>query len=407
MCPTVDEIFQRLRTYALNYNPNFAINKGTDSYIRFSCIASIIWGAYKHLEWTLDQIFPPTMSQESLEKFAASRGYAADGLTSAEFLQFVLKMLRNPASGGKPSDYERWSLESSSTGKAISLVASMVSASSNIPELDEEQLVSPHNDSPETGVAFECGTSDVGKYVIMNLGEAKAVIGVGMGFMTQRPASFKVYSANEDAGPWTLRGHLAVDSWWNQLDFDAVTAPLWKFELESIESLESWQTASLNTAKCYGIEIYEATNETEHADSATCLKNHYGIGTVMMLVTPSTLSMRCCKAIREKCEEEGPVAPKEIYVNVPKETALVLKVTMVTMSGRSVNKDAFVLDVKRYFASLKAGGRFIAAQLVIYAISNGADDATVQKFDGDEWVDAGTIVPGTTERLTLGELTVV
>lgn len=42
MCPTVDEIFQRLRVDALNYNPNFSISKGTESYIRFSCIASII-----------------------------------------------------------------------------------------------------------------------------------------------------------------------------------------------------------------------------------------------------------------------------------------------------------------------------------------------------------------------------
>lgn len=404
MCPTVDEIFQRLRVDALNYNPNFSISKGTESYIRFSCIASIIWGAYKHLEWTLDQIFPPTMSKESLEKFAASKGIAADGLTSSEFLQFVLKSLRNPASGGKPSDYERWSLEASSTGKAVSLSASMILSTSTMPELNADQLVNPHNDSFETGIAFECGSSDINKDVFIDLGESKSIIGFGIGFLTTRKATFELlHTSDPDSHVWITEGEISSDSWWNQLTFNT-TDRYWMIKLLSIEPLEDWQVPELNTVKCYGIELYEASDSPEKASSAKCLSKYYGVGTLMMLVTPSTLSMRCCKAIREKCEEEGPVAPKEIYVNVPKETALDLK---VTMDGDHIDTESFTRDVQRYFSTLKAGDRFIAAQLVIYAISNGADDATVQKLDGDEWVDAGTIVPGITERLTLGELTVV
>lgn len=402
MCPTVDEIFQRLRVDALNYNPNFPISQGTDSYIRFSCIASIVWGAYKHLDWTLDQIFPPSMSQESLEKFATSRGLSAGSLTPAEFLQFVLTFIRNPPSGGKDTDFERWSLEASSQGNAVALAASMVSDESTIASIDKSQLVDVHNNSSDTGVAFEVGSDDIGKHVLVDLGESKRILGAGLGFITVRGAVFKVYSSDEASGPWTLRGSINIESWWDQAEFDAVSARFWKISLDSIEALESWQTPALNTAKCYGLELYETSNLPESAATARCLKNHYGTGTVMMLVTPSTLSMRCCKAISDKCEYECPVAPKEIYVNVPKEKALVLR---ATITG-SVDEDQFRLAVKRYFATLNAGDRFIPAQLVIYAIAAGAEDAVIEIYDNGVWEQALTIIPDPEEKLTLGSLTV-
>lgn len=66
---------------AKNYNPTIKISQGTENYIRFAAAASAIWGLYKQMDWTLDQIFPTTMNQESLEQWANDRGLEYSNLT--------------------------------------------------------------------------------------------------------------------------------------------------------------------------------------------------------------------------------------------------------------------------------------------------------------------------------------
>ena len=92
MAISIDTILQRMIVDAENMNPALigTITQGTETYIRFSVAASAIWGVYKQLDWTVDQIFPSTMSKESLEKFATERGKDVDGLTGPELLSFVL-----------------------------------------------------------------------------------------------------------------------------------------------------------------------------------------------------------------------------------------------------------------------------------------------------------------------------
>lgn len=400
MSVTVDQILQRMIVDAKNYNPTIKISQGTENYIRFAAAASAIWGLYKQMDWTLDQIFPTTMNQESLEQWANDRGLEYSNLTASELLTLILSYLRNPKSGGKPSDYERWALEVSSTGKAIGLESSMITG--NMPNLSAANAVKPHD---RESIAFTCGSSDTEKNVVIDLGDSKEIFGIGLGFITNRPATFGVFTSY-DGQAWTRQGKLDAAYWWAMTDFSEVSARYVKIELEEIEALESWQMESLNEIKCFGVEVYEPSESNEAPTSSRCLDNHYGVGTVLMLVGPSTLSMRCCEAIRAKCEYEGPVAPREIWANVPTEPVLSLRVTVQGL--QNMNEEAFREDVAKYFAYLEPGDLFIPAQIVVYVLKNGGTNATIEvsQNGGAYQEQTNAILSGKTEQFTLGNLVV-
>lgn len=400
MSVTVDQILQRMIVDAKNYNPTIKISQGTENYIRFAAAASAIWGLYKQMDWTLDQIFPTTMNQESLEQWANDRGLDYSNLTASELLTLILSYLRNPKSGGKPSDYERWALEASSTGKAIGLESSMITGT--MPNLSAVNAVKPHD---REGIAFTCGSSDTEKNVVIDLGDSKKIFGIGLGFITNRPATFEIYTS-DDAQTWTKQGKVDAAYWWSMATFDSVSTRYVKVELEEIEALESWQTESLNEVKCFGVEVYEPSESNEIPATARCLDNHYGVGTVLMLIGPSTLSMRCCEAVRAKCEYEGPVAPREIWANVPTEPVLSLRVTVQGL--QNMDEEAFREDVAKYFADLEPGDLFIPAQIVVYVLKNGGTNATIAvSQNGGAYQEQTDAIPsGKTEQFTLGDLEV-
>ena len=401
MSVTVDQILQRMIVDAKNYNPTIKISQGTENYIRFAAAASAIWGLYKQMDWTLDQIFPTTMNQESLEQWANDRGLDYSNLTASELLTLILSYLRNPKSGGKPADYERWALEASSSGKAIGLESSMISGT--MPDLNAANAVKPHD---RENIAFTCGSSDTEKNVVIDLGDSKEIFGIGLGFITNRPATFGIYTS-DDAQTWTKQGKVNAAYWWAMATFDSVSTRYVKVELEEIEALESWQTEALNTVKCFGVEIYGSSNTIETPSTARCLDNYYGVGTVLMLLGPGTLSMRCCEAIRAKCEYEGPVAPREIWVNVPVEITLSLRVTVRNL--QQLDEDGFREDVNKYFADLEPGDLFIPSQIVVYAIKNGGENATtieVSKNSGEYQVETDAIESYSDEKFVLGDLVV-
>lgn len=400
MSVTVDQILQRMIVDARNYNPTIAISQGTEIYIRFATAASAIWGLYKQLDWTLDQIFPTTMNQESLEQWANDRGLDYSNLTASELLTLILSYLRNPQSGGKPTDYERWALAASASGAASALEASMFS--SDMASFSAANAVKPHD---RDGIAFACGSNDTGENVIIDFGYSKSIIGVGLGFITNRPASFGVFTS-DDGQAWARQGKIDATYWWAMTEFDEISARYVKIELEEIEALESWQTESLNEVKCFGVEIYEPSDADEAPSTARCLDNYYGVGTVLMLLGPNTLSMRCCEAVRAKCEYEGPVAPREIGANVPTEAVLSLRVTVQGL--QNLDENAFREDVIKYFADLEPGDLFIPAQIVVYVLKNGGTNASIEVSEngGEYQEQTDAIQSGKTEQFTLGELAV-
>lgn len=401
MAISVDTILQRMITDACNMNPNLIgkITQGTETYIRFATAASAIWGAYKQLDWTLDQIFPSTMSKESLEKFAIERNKDPEGLTGAELLSFVLNYLRKPPSGGKPTDYERWALETVSAGAVVPITPSMVSGSSF--SVDADAFCNPKD---KESIAFSVGSSSTSRYVEVDFGEPKKITGVGLGFTTSRGARIDVLSS-ADENVWVRQGTFDASKW-SVFNFSgAETFRYWMFRVSSIDALENWQTPSLHEVKCYGAEFYTDDDTREKATFAKAVKNAYGVGTVGILLAPVTLSMKMLEAVRSHCEDEGPVAPKEIFVSVQRETPVNVKVYL-TLSG-AFNNETFQSDVEKYFAELKAGDMIVTAQFVVFAIKNGATNATVQtSVNGAAYTDAATIEASADQKFTLGTLSV-
>jgi len=398
MSISVDTILQRMIVDARNLDPSINISQGTDTYIRFATTASAIWGLYKQLDWTVDQIFPSTMSKESLERFATERGKSVDNLTGAELLSFVISYLRKPPSGGKDTDYERWALETVSNGEVLPLTASMFSG--NIP-FDGAALVDPKN---KDSVGFAVGTPDVGKSLIIDLGGAKSVFGIGLGFITSRGAEFRVYSAEGEGAERVLRAVINADHW-NMDTFKAVEARFWIVELYAIDNLEDWQIPERNMVKCHGIEFYTNEDSLEQPGYAKTIKKAYGAGTMAVLLAPVSLSMRLIESVREHCEDEGPVAPKEIFVSVQRETPISLKVIVDGIGD--LNESSFKSDVQRYFNELQTGDIFVAAQIVVFAIKNGAKNAEIKiSVNGGEYEDIDVVPGSADQKFILGELIV-
>ena len=399
MAISVDDILSRMITDAKNMKHDINISQGTETYIRFATEASALWGAYKQIDWTVDQFFPSSMSKESLEKFARERNKDPEGLTGAELLSFVLSYIRKPPSGGKPTDYERWALETVSAYSVVELDPSMISGTMNV---NATAFCAPKD---KESIAFSVGSSGLGNYVVVDFDDDKDIAGIGLGFTTVRGAVFKVYSS-ADGETWTLRSSLGAVGWSMDTFNNKVTARYWKIVLNSIDPLESWMTESLHDVKCFGVEFYAADESQEKATFAKVFKNAYGPGTLAILLAPVSLSMKHLEAVREHCEDEGPTAPKEIFVSVQRETPVHVRVN-ATVSG-SFDNSTFTSEVQKYFAGFDAGDIIVTAQIEVFAIKSGATNASVQtSFNGVDYTESAYIKADPDQKFILGTLSVV
>ncbi|MFA6690207.1 MAG: hypothetical protein WCS18_12115 [Sphaerochaetaceae bacterium] len=400
MAMSVDSILQRLLTIAANLNPDLDLSVGGDTYIRFQATASGIWGLYRQCDWTVNQIFPTSMAQTSLERTASAYGKDVTAMTPAEILTWILARLRNPPAGGKRTDYETWALEASSTGSAIALSASMVT-SSDLTGFAAANAVASHSDTE----AFSVVSGDEGKSLVIDLGSSTSVFGIGIGTRTSRYCTFRIYSSS-DAATWTSRGSLTSTFWWSMATFDAAEARYWKLEVVRIEEIDPALIEDYYRYACCGIELYTDAGSAESATDSAGTADYYGAGTMLMIVEPSTLSMRFLETCRAYMYAAGPVSPRELWVIVPTETEIQLR---VTLTGSLSSQASFLTEVQQYFAGLYTGEMWIPAQIFVYAIKYGATNAAIEMStdSGSTWTTVeDPVSPGTTEKYVLGEVTI-
>lgn len=104
-----DELLSGILADYRNQFPGADSSQGSLLFIKSACMASAIWGIYKHQEYIAHQIFPDTAATENLEHHAWLRGInRVSGETDAELLTRLLEVIRHPPSGGNKYDYERW-----------------------------------------------------------------------------------------------------------------------------------------------------------------------------------------------------------------------------------------------------------------------------------------------------------
>lgn len=107
-----DELLDAILTDYRNQFPQADTSQGSLIFIKSACLASVLWGLYKHQDYIADQIFPDTADTAQLEHHAWVRGLTRKaGETDAELLARLLEYIRRPPAGGNKYDYEQWALE--------------------------------------------------------------------------------------------------------------------------------------------------------------------------------------------------------------------------------------------------------------------------------------------------------
>jgi uncharacterized phage protein gp47/JayE len=104
-----DELYNEILTSYRNAAPTALT---AELQIRAAGLASVLWGLYRLIAWTLAQMFPSTAAPETLERYAQELGLdRRDGEAWETLLGRVLDIYRNISGGGNRADVERWALE--------------------------------------------------------------------------------------------------------------------------------------------------------------------------------------------------------------------------------------------------------------------------------------------------------
>jgi uncharacterized phage protein gp47/JayE len=104
-----DVLFAAILTDWQNQFPEADLSQGSLIYMKSACLASALWGLYKHQEWIATQMFPDTAETQYLEHHAWVRGLSRTvGETDAAYLARLLDYIRRPPAGGNKYDYIKW-----------------------------------------------------------------------------------------------------------------------------------------------------------------------------------------------------------------------------------------------------------------------------------------------------------
>ena len=96
--PTFDQLLNNILTDYRNQNGG---NVSAETLIRSACLASAVWGAYKHQDYINKQIQPDTADSDSLDHhfWVRTGGVRKVGETDAELLVRLLSYLQQPPAG--------------------------------------------------------------------------------------------------------------------------------------------------------------------------------------------------------------------------------------------------------------------------------------------------------------------
>lgn len=107
-----DIIFNEMLVDLRGQDPDMDTSAGSIVRIRSACLASAIWGIYRHQEWMSDQIFPDIADPGNMEHHAWIQGILRRvGETDDQLLARDLDDRRRPPAGGNQYDYAKWAKE--------------------------------------------------------------------------------------------------------------------------------------------------------------------------------------------------------------------------------------------------------------------------------------------------------
>lgn len=118
-----DDLFQTVLTAIQNASQGRQIAKGDPLFQRAAGFSSAVWGLYRQADWTRDQIWADTASEDSIVHHASLIGITrAPAEDAAQLLARFLARIRSPAAGGNRVDYEQWAMSVPTGAESISSI---------------------------------------------------------------------------------------------------------------------------------------------------------------------------------------------------------------------------------------------------------------------------------------------
>lgn len=372
--PTFDELLDRILTDYRNQLPGADTSQGGLLFIKAACMASALWGAYKHQDWVSKQIFPDTAAAEQLDHHAWVRGLTRSvGESDADLLTRLLEHLRRPPAGGNKADYEKWAREIANVAAAYCYPIHQGIGTADVVVVADETA---------TGSELPSSSARMGVTTSVTAGK---LVDSAAAFTTGHQAAIGDVVRNTTQGTETTVS--AVDSG-TQL---SLTDDIFKYVNDSyLVFCQTGTNTSTNTDKLIdsagafvngtytvkkGDRVRNLSDKTESivvtVDSASQLTLAADIFTATgkKYVIESVIAR-----VKEHIDSVRPVTASRLYVLAP--TILTQNVDLA-VTGANVSKDALAADITAYVKTLIPGQTLYRAKLTGLAMSAGADNCTI------------------------------
>ncbi|MBI5205097.1 MAG: baseplate J/gp47 family protein [Nitrospirae bacterium] len=360
-------------------------------------MASALWGIYKGIEWTGDQIFPDTADSGNLDHHGWVRGIERTyEETDEAYLARLLDWIRRPPAGGNKYDYIKWEMEIDNIAAAYCFPLAQ--------GLGTVDVVIVANEA-NTGSEIPSSSARIGK--VTTVSANKLIDGAADFAEASHPVSVGDIVRNPVSGIETTV--VSVDSA-SQL---TLTDDIFKAVSESyILHNHTGENTAFSAGKLVdaNAKFNDATWTIKKGDKVENITD--GTETTVVSVDSATqlaLADDIFEATAKKYKVISLIAEvKSSTENLRPVTASVVRIlppTILTqnidieVTGQNANKSQAAADIEAYLKTLIPGQTLYKTQLVNIAIDNGADDVTIT-------TPANNVVPGAYEMIRPGVISV-
>lgn len=324
---TFDDLMTSILTEYKNLTPTPDTSIGSPVFIRAACSASMLRGLYAYQDYLSKQIFPDTCDTDSLNHWGSVLGISRlTDENDADYSLRIIYYLQQPPAGGNANDYYNWAVNSGISVQAngpVNFLSSDVDTGSNVIDVSQDWV---------DGDTVRFTTSG------------------------------------------TLPSPLLVDT-----DYTVVRISSIAIRLDGV------------TLSTTGTGQHTITSQTEiyySPEYANIVNSDNGAapGTVDIVIKPNDTSIlseyddkhtACTQlenAVYEYIESKRPVtaAGNNVYCAIPVDVSIYM-----TINPASAPATLIKTDIETYINELLPGESLYMSQLIAIAISDGAENVTV------------------------------
>jgi len=370
-----DTLFQNILTDWQNQFPEADLSEGSLIRMKSACLASALWGLYKHQDWIARQIFPDTSDVVNMEHHAWVYGISRkSGETDAALLARLLERIRRPPSGGNKYDYQNWALEVDNVAKAW-----CISTPSSVPGAVDVVIMANKDvtgsEIPSSSARIGVTTSTGANKLIDSAATFSTPHAVAVGDIVENPLrELRTTVTNVDS---TTTLTLASDIFkytgeWYIVHCQTGTN-------NTVTENKLIDSAGIFTNTTYTVKpgdtVENVTDATEAkvvtVDSATQLTLDADIFTD----TGKTYVIRGTVAdVKKHIDRLRPVTASRVKIVAP---TIIAQTVTITVTGTNIDKSAISDSIKAYMNNMIPGQVLYVSRIIQLVMDEGADNVTV------------------------------